>query len=111
MVASTVAGVVGTRPVRGGVFGLLAGSVVAGYWQLDPSVAGGLNGGSGASDVGEPAVLQVRPGRNAEPRRHLHREDGEHDHGYDDEHGQHRQQVTDDQARDRQPAAVLAGAP
>ena len=46
-VASTVAGVVGTRPVRGGLTGLLAGSVVAGYWQLEPRVADGLNGGSG----------------------------------------------------------------
>ena len=49
MPALTNAGSVGTRPVRGGLAGLLAGSVVAGYWQLDPSVAGGLNSGSGSA--------------------------------------------------------------
>ena len=59
---------VGTRPVRGGVFGLLAGSVVAGYWQLDPSVAGGLNVGSGMSDVGDPVGPGCsRFGRNGTP--------------------------------------------
>ena len=52
MLALTTAGSVGTRPVLGGVAGLLAGSVVAGYWQLEPSVAGGLNGGSVRSTGG-----------------------------------------------------------
>ena len=41
MLARTIAGSVGTLPVRGGLTGLLAGSVVAGYWQLDPTLAGG----------------------------------------------------------------------
>ena len=63
MLALTDAGSVGTRPVRGGLTGLLAGSVVAGYWQLEPSVAGGLNGGSwlsgGRRRRGEAGIVRV----------------------------------------------------
>src|SRR6185369_509880 len=46
MVAPMSAGSVAIRPFCGGLTGLLAGSVVAGYWQLDPNVFGGSNGGS-----------------------------------------------------------------
>ena len=60
MLALMNAGSVGTRPVRGGLAGLLAGSVVAGYWQLDPSVAGGLNGGSGRASIGWVGVAVYR---------------------------------------------------
>ena len=49
MVALISAGSVGTRPVRGGLTGLLAGSVVDGYWQLAPTLGGGSNGGSALS--------------------------------------------------------------
>ena len=51
--ALTTAGSVGTLPVRGGLTGLLAGSVVAGYWQSAPTLAGGLNGGN---VIGGPGV-------------------------------------------------------
>ena len=56
MLALTCAGSVGTLPVRGGLFGLLAGWA-AGYWQLAPRSAGALNAGSwplaaGAGSVG-----------------------------------------------------------
>jgi hypothetical protein len=47
MLTGSDGGVVDVRPVCGGVTGLLAGSVVVGYWQLDPSVAGGRKGGRG----------------------------------------------------------------
>ena len=59
IVASTVAGWSGPGPVRGGVTGLLAVSVVAGYWQLDASVAGGLNGGRA---LGRLSGAPVAPG-------------------------------------------------
>ena len=50
MLALTVAGSVGTLPVRGGLTGLAAGSCgVAGYWQLAPRLADGLNGGIGGA--------------------------------------------------------------
>jgi len=38
--------------LRGGLTGLLAGSVVAGYWQLEPNVFGGSNGGSALLTAG-----------------------------------------------------------
>ncbi len=40
-------------PFCGGLTGLLAGSVVAGYWQLEPNVFGGSNGGSVLSTGGD----------------------------------------------------------
>jgi hypothetical protein len=46
MLALTWAGSVGTRPDRGGVTGLAAGSLLAGYVQFAPKSAGGRNGGS-----------------------------------------------------------------
>src|SRR5271157_2588721 len=49
MLALTWAGSVGTLPVRGGLTGLAAGSGDAGYWQLAPRLADGLNGGNGAT--------------------------------------------------------------
>ena len=52
MLALTVAGSVGTLPVRGGLTGLAAGSCgVAWYWQLAPTLADGWNGGNGAAFV------------------------------------------------------------
>ena len=58
MLALTWAGSVGTLPVRGGLTGLVAGPGDAGYWQLAPTVADGLNGGNGgAGGVGAAGVL------------------------------------------------------
>ena len=56
MLALTRAGSVGTRPVRGGLAGLLAGSEVGGYWQLAPRFGGGSNGGSWLPGAGGYAV-------------------------------------------------------
>ena len=56
IVASTEAGVVGTRPERGGFTGLAVFSVVAGYWQFAPRVGVGVKGGSGAPVTGMPVV-------------------------------------------------------
>src|SRR5690348_3255656 len=56
MVARMSAGSVAIRPFCGGLTGLLAGSVVAGYWQLAPNVFGGSNGGSCLS-TGEGAAV------------------------------------------------------
>ena len=55
MLTLTCAGSVGTLPVRGGLFGLLAGCA-AGYWQLAPRSAGALNAGSWPSAVGAGSV-------------------------------------------------------
>ena len=49
MLALTWAGSVGILPVRGGLTGLAAVSCDAGYWQLAPTLADGLNGGNGAA--------------------------------------------------------------
>ena len=61
----------GTFPVRGGVTGRLAFSVVAGYWQLDPSVAGGVKGGrlSGAVGFAGALLLMRRFSRRASDRK------------------------------------------
>ncbi len=48
-----MAGSVGTMPECGGVVGLTAGSVVAGYWQLAPRFGGGVNAGSCSPEPGE----------------------------------------------------------
>jgi hypothetical protein len=45
MLTLICAGSVGTFPVRGGLFGLLA-ACAAGYWQSAPRSAGALNAGS-----------------------------------------------------------------
>ena len=56
------AGSVGTLPVRGGLFFLLAGSPgVAGYWQSAPRLAGATNGGRAAPPGG--GWLGAAPGR------------------------------------------------
>src|SRR5258707_1207421 len=52
MVARIRAGSVAILPFCGGLTGLLAGSVVAGYWQLEPNVFGGSNGGRALSAGG-----------------------------------------------------------
>ena len=62
MLALTCAGSVGTLPVRGALFGLLAFSCDAGYWQLPPRLAGAANAGScpgpaGAALVSEGVVV------------------------------------------------------
>ena len=58
MLALTWAGSVGTLPVRGGLTCLAAGSGDAGYWQLAPRSADGLNGGNGgAGGVGPAGVV------------------------------------------------------
>src|ERR1700731_4188022 len=49
MLALTWAGSVGTLPVRGGLTGLAAWSDDAGYWQLAPRLADGLNAGKGGT--------------------------------------------------------------
>src|SRR5882757_2464339 len=53
MVARIRAGSVAILPFCGGLTGLLARSVVAGYWQLEPNVFGGSNGGSVLSTGGD----------------------------------------------------------
>ena len=53
------AGSVAIRPFCGGLTGLLAGSVVAGYWQLEPNVFGGSNGGSVLSTGGDGVAVIV----------------------------------------------------
>jgi len=63
MLARIRAGSVAIRPSCGGLTGLVAGSVVAGYWQLEPSVFGGSNGGRLLSARGDGvAVMSVREG-------------------------------------------------
>src|SRR6516164_10602571 len=58
MLALTWAGSVGTLPVRGDLTGLAAESDDAGYWQLAPRLADGLNGGNGpAVGVGPAGVV------------------------------------------------------
>ena len=57
MLALTSSGSVGTRPERGGLLGLLAGSVVVGYAQLAPRLGGGSNSGSPVSGVSGEAVM------------------------------------------------------
>src|SRR6516164_3809395 len=49
MLALTCAGSVGILPVRGGLTCLAAASDDAGYWQLAPRSADGLNGGNGGT--------------------------------------------------------------
>src|SRR5947209_8465216 len=49
MLALTCAGSVGILPVRGGLTCLAAASDDAGYWQLAPTLADGLNAGSGGT--------------------------------------------------------------
>src|SRR6516165_8118774 len=57
MLALTWAGSVGILPVRGGLTGLAAGSDDAGYWQLAPRLADGLNDGNGGTGgVGPPGA-------------------------------------------------------
>ena len=110
MLALTSAGSVGTRPVRGGLAGLLAGSVVAGYWQLDPSVAGGLNCGSGPG-VGRLGrrCRAVRAAHAVEVFEASAQRDEQHHAQHDHEDGERRDHIADDQARDGKPAALLAG--
>jgi len=59
MLALICAGSVGTLPVRGGLFGLLAFSVDAGYWQLAPRLAGAANGGSWPDAAGVAGSAEV----------------------------------------------------
>ena len=60
MLALTCAGSVGTLPVRGGLFGLLAFSPVdAGYWQLAPRLAGAAKAGSCPGADGAALVAEV----------------------------------------------------
>jgi len=65
MLALTCGGSVGTLPVRGGLFCLLAFSPVdGGYWQLAPRPAGAAKAGScpdadGAELVAEAGVVDV----------------------------------------------------
>ena len=54
MLALTWAGSVGTSPVRGGLFALLA-SCAAGYWQFCPSPSGAVNCGRAATWPGSGA--------------------------------------------------------
>ena len=60
MLALICAGSVGTLPVRGGLFGLLAFSA-GGYWQLAPRLAGAAKAGScpGADGAALVAVVGV----------------------------------------------------
>src|SRR4029078_5025086 len=57
MLALTSSGSVGTLPERGGLLGLLAGSVVVVYAQLAPRLGGGSNAGSPLSGVDGAAVV------------------------------------------------------
>src|ERR1700744_2232672 len=56
MLALTCAGSVGILPVRGGLTGLAAESEDAGYLQLVPSPAVGLNAGNGGTEPGDDDV-------------------------------------------------------
>src|SRR5882757_3838013 len=73
MVARMRAGSVAILPFCGGLTGLLAGSVVAGYWQLEPNVFGGSNGGRALATGGDGAAVisgypGVRPSRDSRSR-------------------------------------------
>jgi hypothetical protein len=60
MLALICAGSVGTLPVRGGLFGLLAVSPVdGGYWQLAPKLAGAAKAGSCPGADGAALVAEV----------------------------------------------------
>jgi energy-coupling factor transporter transmembrane protein EcfT len=63
ILALTWAGSVGILPVRGGLTGLAAGSGDAGYWQLAPRSADGLNGGNGGTGpvCGAAVVVAAEP--------------------------------------------------
>ena len=66
MLTLTCAGLVGTLPLRGGLTCLDAGCGLAGYWQLSPRPAGGLNGGSRPDAAGDaPAAVVVGLGAAA----------------------------------------------